>query len=444
MFKLFFSLLISLIFAPKAFADVAAVQKACANRLDAKLISAAVIGVIENGAPQEIYCGNPVSSRVSFEIGSISKSFAGILAAKLSLQKRLDLEAPLSLYVPELRGSFVGTATVHQLATHTARLVRSYTGTNSTSWNYDEAGLIGFLKAYKPSPIDFPVGSRTYSNLGFGTLALVLSRVSGLPYQQLLVNEILKPLALNDTGAIELERKPLSLAQGYDLLLSPLDYWGVSDLAIAAGGVYSDLHDMLIFLQANLIPDKTELGRAIVLSQNLGLGWDSLPGTLPTWKNGLMADGFATMIAFDPSRKTGTIVLSNIINGPSITAIGWVAMGSPDKSHQLNLEKSFLASVSGSYSDSQGKFKITVKPFDQRFLGIELKALGVSYRERLLSIAGETSRFSVDNGIDTQDQIEFSLDPISKQMQLTYFRFVAKASDGQSTFESETLRLLPR
>lgn len=61
------------------------------------------------------------------EIGSVSKSFTGILLAWLvKTNIHVHLTDPVSLYVFELQGSFAGTITLEQLATQKSGLPASF------------------------------------------------------------------------------------------------------------------------------------------------------------------------------------------------------------------------------------------------------------------------------------------------------------------------------
>ena len=144
-----------------------------------------------------------------FEIGSISKCFTGISVVFLSQQGKLDLEAPISNYVPELSGTFVGTVSSRQLGTHMARIVGAFIdSTGSVNENYPEAELISFLKGYYPDPKQFLPGQWRYSNLGFATLGLVMSRIEKLSYTKIIQKSVFAPLLMTHSGFITTPNPP--------------------------------------------------------------------------------------------------------------------------------------------------------------------------------------------------------------------------------------------
>ena len=95
---------------PAAQADstVTAVQAELQAQQAAGLTRGTAIGIIDaDGSANQLMVGDVKTENDLLEIGSISKSFAGISAAELSIEGKLDLEAPISNYVPELAGTFV-------------------------------------------------------------------------------------------------------------------------------------------------------------------------------------------------------------------------------------------------------------------------------------------------------------------------------------------------
>jgi CubicO group peptidase (beta-lactamase class C family) len=246
-------------------------------RANALLIRGAVVGTISSsGVQTKSTFGDANSDRSLFEIGSISKSFTGIAAALLSVEKKLNLEAPISDYIPELKGYDIGKVTAHELANHEAGLVDNYSDASGKTFeNFTEDQLIAFLKTTKPIG---PAGTPQYSDLGFSTLGLVLSRIEKKDFPEIIRDKIFKPLSMKDTGYFTGGNYPQGLLQGYDASLKPgvFGQFPLCQYEDASGGIYSDLHDMMIFLNANMHPGSNKLGKAIKLSHQLVLGWDNI------------------------------------------------------------------------------------------------------------------------------------------------------------------------
>lgn len=284
--------------------------------------------------------GEAATEIKAYEIGSISKSFAGIALAQLVVRGQLELNAPLSRYLSELEGTFAGAITPEQLGTHTAKLKR--TGPAETA-----SEILEHLKNYKPAE-DQP--DRLYSNFGFAVIALLIERVSGQSYMNFITEQILNPLRMQETGFIlsqdvrKLLITPRNIANEEEIIDITSDY------RAASGGLYSTLTDMHIFLKANLFPENySSLEEAIKLSQHKRLGWDNKDGQKLTWKNGMMS-GFTSFLGLDLEKKEGVVVLNNnrhyaATEDLALTSLGWDIL----YERQAELSADFIASVVGEY-----------------------------------------------------------------------------------------------
>ena len=115
----------------------------------------------------DVAAGRSVELDDRFQIGSISKSFAAIIAMQEVEAGRLDLRAPVTDYVPwfEVRSRFA-PITTHHLLTHTAGLIMGM-----------DFGLDGAHQvwALRETECVYAPGERfSYSNDGYKLLGLVL------------------------------------------------------------------------------------------------------------------------------------------------------------------------------------------------------------------------------------------------------------------------------
>ena len=139
-----------------------------------------------------------------WQIASVTKTFTTTLAALLALQGKLDLEAPVTSVLPD--AALPDAVTVARLATHTSGLARqpidivSSPGFSSCTpfAHYSKADLRNYLENVLEVN-ETRIGEFSYSNTGIATLGLVIEAVTGLPYEQVLTEEILQPLGMNDT-----------------------------------------------------------------------------------------------------------------------------------------------------------------------------------------------------------------------------------------------------
>ncbi|MBA3690562.1 MAG: beta-lactamase family protein, partial [Actinobacteria bacterium] len=138
------------------------------------------------------FTGAPVKKGTRFEIGSISKSFAAIVALQLVEEGLLDLHAPVTGYVPwfEVRSPHP-PITTHHLLTHTAGLI---TGMDFA----DDA--VPAVWSLRDTSVGFAPGEHFhYSNDGYKLLGLILETVGAEPWPDMLRERILAPLRMTST-----------------------------------------------------------------------------------------------------------------------------------------------------------------------------------------------------------------------------------------------------
>lgn len=278
-----------------------------------------------------------VDPQTLFEIGSISKAFTAILFAQAATRGLVDLDDPIDKYLPEgVRGpNFKGKSiTLRHLANHTSSLPRlpfnlQPKNPSNPYKDYTYQQLYDFLSKVVLSR---KIGSQyEYSNVGAGLLGHLLELKTGKTYEELVQDWIANPLGMPSTVIrFQQQQKPM-IAAGHDLDGKVVSHWDIPTLA-GAGGLRSNLDDMVTFLKANMGLLNTTLTPAMTLTHqsshsinsdlDIGLGWHLLKanGATITWHNG-GTGGFRTFCGFDKARKVGVVVLTNSTFGAD--AIGW-------------------------------------------------------------------------------------------------------------------------
>lgn len=164
--------------------------------VDGRLVFAKAFGV-RNVASQA-----PVDPDTIFRIASMTKSFTALAILALRDERRLSLDDPVTKFVPELGGLAYPTKdspplTVRHLLSHSAGFPednpwgdRQLARSEETFSEWLRGGL----------PFSTPPGTAyEYSNYGFAILGRVVSRASGVPYQQFIRTRILDPLGMTST-----------------------------------------------------------------------------------------------------------------------------------------------------------------------------------------------------------------------------------------------------
>jgi len=146
--------------------------------------------------------GTAATEHTLFRIASMSKSFTAMAVLMLRDDGLLSLHDPVSAYLPELKQLtyLTGDASpvsICNLLTMTAGFPEDNPWGDRFLDISDEA-----LTKLVEEGIYFsniPSMHYEYSNLGFGLLGLIISRVSGMPFQEYITRNILEPLGMKHT-----------------------------------------------------------------------------------------------------------------------------------------------------------------------------------------------------------------------------------------------------
>ena len=256
---------------------------------------------------------------------SVSKSILGALYSIYIDRGVVDPEKNLSHYVPELKSSVYGSATIAQALDMTAALNFSedYTDSNSEMARLDRAcgwrsnftdgdtGLSSFLPTLTANGQHGKYFQ--YCSANTDALAWVISRVMGKPYSELIETELWQPMGASNTASITLDQE---------------------GLAVGNGGISCTAHDLALFgqlvLNEGLFNGQQILPQAWVKSTfNGALKEVAVPAYLSSlhpdgsyknqwWVTGSLAREiyavgiYGQYISIDPSTKTVIVKLSSI------------------------------------------------------------------------------------------------------------------------------------
>ena len=142
----------------------------------------------------DLAAGAPVTPETWFQHGSIGKSFSAIVTLQLVEEGVLDLQAPVTRYLPWFAvGGGHEPITLHHLLTHTSGLPAG------TDFSPDQRYEIWALREVEAAA---PGSRMRYSNVGYRVLGLVLEAVTGQSYAEMITQRILQPLGMHDTRAV--------------------------------------------------------------------------------------------------------------------------------------------------------------------------------------------------------------------------------------------------
>jgi TonB family protein len=292
------------------------------------------IGVVRDG-DRRVFAFGKAQPDAIFEIGSITKTFTGLLLALAIEQGNVKSDTPVRELVPQgtvAKPASGGEITLLDLATQHSGLPHMPDNFQPKDYSnpyadFDSTRLYQFLREHgvaKPAQPQF-----LYSNLGFGLLGQALVNRANTDYATLVKRSVLEPLGMRETSIIFDANQQRRVIPGYDAACRLARAWDVTALA-GAGGLRSTAGDMLTYLEANLrqrpadavtTADGRALAAALARSQTLqadvadtrkiAYAWVYDAAT-ETYSHDGGTGGYSSYAFFSPKRNYAGIVLVNL------------------------------------------------------------------------------------------------------------------------------------
>jgi len=192
-----------------------------------------------------------VTPETIFQTGSVGKQFTAMAVMMLVEEGKIGLDDKLSRYVPE-SPEIWKEVTIRKLLTHTSGIA-DYAGDVGPMGNqvidlrrdYTEEELLG---AFSKLKMDFAPGEKwSYSNTGYVLLGIVIHRVTGKFYGDLLQERIFGPLGMHATRIISEADIVPQRSAGYRLVKGELknQEWVSPTLNTTAdGALYTNVMDL--------------------------------------------------------------------------------------------------------------------------------------------------------------------------------------------------------
>lgn len=310
----------------------------------------------------------PANELTMFRIGSVTKQFTAAVIMRLVEQKKLALDDELAKYVPDF--PYGGRkVTIEQLLRHTSG-IKSYTEITE-AWQKVwplELTHAELLALVNDAPFDFEPGSDwNYSNTGYYLLGMVIEKVAGKSYAEVLLSELCTPLGLARTRYDSNRDLIKNRAQGYSLIDDHL----VNDQPLgmaqpgAAGGIVSTAGDLVRWQMALssgkvVKPESFERMRTTSVLPNgrdthygFGLMLDEWEGR-PRVGHGGGIFGFNSRLYWLPKEDLHVAVISNgeeLSSGKLAEAIAYAALGIERPAVKDEpIPADLIARLSGEYS----------------------------------------------------------------------------------------------
>ncbi|HEX8197555.1 MAG TPA: serine hydrolase domain-containing protein [Pyrinomonadaceae bacterium] len=134
-----------------------------------------------------------------FRIASVSKSVVAILVMKFIEQGKISLDARVSDYLPNFRKDG-NKITVRHLLSHTSGLPGGMGNLDGREMR-DPVSREELMKPSAENPLEFEPGTKMrYGGASYVVLAMIVEKITGKPYGEVLREMIFEPLGMRDTG----------------------------------------------------------------------------------------------------------------------------------------------------------------------------------------------------------------------------------------------------
>jgi D-alanyl-D-alanine carboxypeptidase len=271
-----------------------------------------------------------VKPETVFQSGSVGKQFTATLVMMLVEEGKLKLEDPIEKFFPEAKGKWEGVKLRHLLS-HTSGLPDMPYHLMDLRKDYKEDDLVKLMVDQK-SP-EKPGDKWRYNNGGYVMLGILVRRVTGKFYGDLLQEKIFRPLQMSTARIISEPDIVMNRAAGYELRggqVKNQDWVAPQTNTTADGSLYLSLRDYAKWDSAlytnRLLKDESlrqmwtpvtlnngDTSSGKDLSSGYGFGW-----VVHTSKGKRLIDhggawqGFATYIGRAVDDKTTVVVLVNL------------------------------------------------------------------------------------------------------------------------------------
>lgn len=283
--------------------------------------------------------GKPIRPATVFNVGSISKSVTAWGIMRLVEDGVLDLDGPVSRYLPGWRpaGDFdLESITIRRLLSHTAGLSMPSVPEYGAA---DERPSLSNAVLGEASAIELtasPGAAYQYSGGGYMVLQLVIERVTGKVFADYMTSEVLRPLGMTSSGFGWTTDLLARAATPFDGDRQPVEYFSYT--GAAAASLEASLEDMARFAAASLLPADGASDPGVLRPSSVqllltpaanteqrfgityGLGyssWPAGPNRSAVGHNG-QNTGWAAALWLLPDAGRGLIVLTNHSAGSGV------------------------------------------------------------------------------------------------------------------------------
>lgn len=283
----------------------------------------------KGGGIANIITEAPATPQSLFRIASMTKNFTALAILKLRDEKKLRLDDPIQMYIPEIGNQVI---TVRDLLIHTAGFPTDDPWADR-KLHHTESDVKELLqKGISFSTI--PGTAYEYSNLGYTLLGMIIQKVSKLPFEIYINENICNPIGMDNVFWDYSHIPQAQLAKGYRWTESGWEEEGLLKHGIfgAMGGMITSIESFSRFMLKHLSPCAmyketqqpwrfrdltTENNRILTSAYGYGLVWmrDSKKNLFIGHSGGL--PGFGSNWFIMPEYGLGVVLFGNVTYAPA-------------------------------------------------------------------------------------------------------------------------------
>lgn len=264
-----------------------------------------------------------------FLLGSVSKSFTALCIMQLVEEGKVDLDAPVSTWLPDVPDS--EKVTVRQLLKHT--------------------GGLGQYQTIRDTRVVEPQGCHSYANVNYTLLGKIIEAVTGQSYETYIQEHVFTPLELRHAAATRKVSEENGLIQGYT------DVWGFNMardplypstdadwITVPAGYLTASVEDLGRYLQMYLRHGEGIVGQGslddmlygdtvYVEDEDVpywyGYGWAMVrdPMPQPVYRHAGLVETGTSCVFLIPQSDLGVAITANVndymVGNDMLDTLGW-------------------------------------------------------------------------------------------------------------------------
>jgi CubicO group peptidase (beta-lactamase class C family) len=282
----------------------------------------------------------PVTSETLFQIGSISKTITATAIMRLVEMGKLDLDAPISRLILNLRladEDVAARVTLRNVLTHTGGWVGDY----FNDYGPDRDSLKRVVEDDLPKLAQLtPLGEVwSYSNSGFYIAGRAIEVATGKSYEEAIAELVFQPLGMTSAYFFPHDIITYRVASGHIIENDQPKVgrpWGIGRAGHAVGGVVASVHDLFKYARFHMgdgtAPDDTRLLSRESLTEMqkphiaasgldwMGLTWfiTPLPDGRKIIRHGGATKGQMANLTFVPGEDFVYVILANSDDAESL------------------------------------------------------------------------------------------------------------------------------